>query len=312
MEQLMKTLIKPLLLIPVLLFAACAAPTESSDNGKLKVVATIGQIANAAEIIGGDLIEVNGLMGPGVDPHLYVATEGDVGLLQEADIIFYNGLHLEAQMAEILEQLGERKTVVALGETTPEDQRIGDTSAGGIYDPHIWFDVQLWTYTVEAIRDTYMETDPDNAAIYESNAAAYIAELKTLHVYVTEQANRIPESQRVIVTAHDAFTYFGRAYGFEVRGLQGISTESEAGTGDVQELADFIVERQIKALFIESSVPVRNVEAMQAAVAAQGWDVVIGGELFSDAMGDEDSPEGNYIGMVTHNIDTIVNALIGE
>ena len=296
----------------ILLTACSPGAGQSEDDGRLQVVATIGQIADAAEIIGGEHVNVNGLMGPGVDPHLYVATESDVGLLQEADVIFYNGLHLEAQMAEIMEQLGERKTVVELGEATPVERRIGDTSAGGIYDPHIWFDLPLWKYTVEAVRDTLIESDPNNQAAYEANAAAYLVELDELHAYIIEQAARIPEGQRVIVTAHDAFAYFGRAYGFEVRGLQGISTESEAGTGDVQDLSRFIVDRQIRAIFIESSVPVRNVEALQAAAAALDWQVDIGGELFSDAMGDAGTAEGTYLGMVRHNIDTIVSALLGE
>ncbi|HUF37029.1 MAG TPA: zinc ABC transporter substrate-binding protein [Anaerolineales bacterium] len=300
-------------LLCILTFSACTPGTSSPDgDGRIRVVATIGQIADAAQIVGGEHAAVNGLMGSGVDPHLYLATEGDVGLLQEADIIFYNGLHLEAQMANILGQLGAQKTVVPVGEAVPPDRLIGDTSAGGIYDPHIWFDVPLWMVAVEAIRDAYIAHDPENRADYEANAAAYLEQLAALHVYVSEQAARVPEPQRALVTAHDAFTYFGRAYGFDVRGLQGISTASEAGTGDVQDLAAFIVERQIRAIFIESSVPVRNVEALQAAAAAVGWQVEIGGELFSDAMGDPGTPEGTYIGMVEHNIDTIVNALLGE
>jgi len=241
-----------------------------------------------------------------------VASEGDVGLLQEADIIFYNGLFLEAQMEDVLEQLGERKTVVPVAGAIPQDQRLASVDYANENDPHVWFDVRLWMYTVQAVRDTLSTFDPDNAAAYEANAEAYLAELEALDAYVREQANRLSPEQRILITAHDAFSYFGQAYGFEVRGLQGISTESEAGTGDVQTLADYIVEKQIRAIFIESSVPVRNVEALQAAVAAKGWDVQIGGELFSDAMGDPDTPEGTYIGMVRHNIDTIVGALAGD
>lgn len=314
-QQYLSRLIVPLLLLALLPLTACGGATASADGpdaGKLQVVATIGQIANVAEIVGGEHAQVTGLMGPGIDPHLYVASESDVDLLRTADIIFYNGLHLEAQMAEVLEQLGSRKTVTAVA---------GDIDPAGLlpwegyanqFDPHIWFDVELWMQTVESVRDTYIEFDPDNAADYEVNATAYLAELEDLHAYVLEQANRVPEPQRVLVTAHDAFHYFGRAYGFEVRGLQGISTATEAGTADVRELADFIVERQIPAIFIESSVPVRNVEALQAAAEARGFTVSIGGELFSDAMGDAGTPEGTYVGMVRHNIDTIVGSLLGE
>ncbi len=303
-----------LLLLALLSLAACGTSPASAqdDAGKIRVVTTIGQIADAAQIVGGEHVEVTGLMGPGIDPHLYVATESDVDLLRRADIIFYNGLFLEAQMTDVMEQLGRSKTVTAVAENVDPALLLPWASYDDQYDPHIWFDVQLWMKAVEAVRDTYTEFDPDHAADYEANAAAYLAELEELDAYVREQANRVPEAQRVLITAHDAFHYFGRAYNFEVRGLQGISTATEAGTADVRELTDFIVERQIPAIFIESSVPVRNVEALQAAAQARGFTVSIGGQLFSDAMGDAGTPEGTYIGMVRHNIDTIVGALLGE
>ncbi|HXF64327.1 MAG TPA: zinc ABC transporter substrate-binding protein [Caldilineaceae bacterium] len=309
-----RILILLLWLLLGLSLAACGSPRAAAtdDGGPLQVVATIGQIADIAQIVGGDHVAVTGLMGAGVDPHLYVATEGDVSLLQNADIIFYNGLFLEAQMAEILEQLGERKTVTAVAETIDPSLLLPWAAYADQYDPHVWFDVTLWMKAVEAVRDTYIEVDPDHADDYRANTDAYLKELEALHAYVQEQANRLPAEQRVLITAHDAFHYFGRAYGFEVRGLQGISTATEASTADVRDLASFIVERQIRAIFVESSVPVRNVEALQAAVAAQGFEVAIGGQLFSDAMGDPGTPEGTYIGMVRHNIDTIVGALLGE
>jgi manganese/zinc/iron transport system substrate-binding protein len=297
-----------------LVLAGCnrsGAPAGDGE-GPLQVVATIGQITDIAQIVGGEHVQVNGLMGAGVDPHLYVATESDVDLLQNADVIFYNGLFLEAQMAEIMEQLGERKTVTAVAENIDPAQLLPWAAYADEYDPHVWFDVTLWMKAVEAVRDTYIEIDPEHADAYRANADAYLQELEGLHAYVQEQAARVPEAQRVLVTAHDAFHYFGRAYGFEVRGLQGISTATEAGTADVRDLADFIVQRQIPAIFVESSVPVRNVEALQAAVRSQGFEVAIGGQLFSDAMGDPDTPEGNYVGMVRHNIDTIAGALLGE
>jgi manganese/zinc/iron transport system substrate-binding protein len=201
---------------------------------------------------------------------------------------------------------------VAVTDAVPRSELLSPPDYEGSYDPHVWFNVPYWMQVVETVRDALIELDPGSESLYTDNADNYLAELEELHAYVQEQTQRIPESQRVIITAHDAFNYFGVAYGFQVRGLQGISTESEASTADVQDLADFIVERQVKAIFVESSVPVRNVEAVQAAVNAQGFSIEIGGELFSDAMGDPGTAEGTYTGMVRHNVDTIVEALLGE
>jgi manganese/zinc/iron transport system substrate-binding protein len=286
--------------------------TESGAGGKLQVVATTGQIGDIARNVGGELVEVTALMGPGIDPHLYVASEGDVDRLVKADAIFYNGLFLEAQMADVLRQIGERKPAIPVAEHIDPAQLLPWANYADEYDPHVWFDVSLWMKAVEAVRDGLVETDPENAATYQSNADAYLAQLAELDAYVKEQAARLPADQRVLVTAHDAFHYFGRAYGFEVRGLQGISTASEASTADVRDLADFIAEREIPAIFVETSVPVRNVEALQAAVRDRGGEVVIGGQLYSDAMGSPDGDAGTYIGMVRHNIDTIVAALSGS
>jgi len=279
---------------------------------QLNIVTTTGMITDIAQNIAGDHAQVDGLMGAGIDPHLYVASEGDVTLLQEADIIFHNGLFLEAQMEEIFEQLASRKTVVAVAANVDESVLLPWAAYEDAFDPHIWFDVTLWMRAAETVRDTLVDVDPDNAANYEANATAYLDTLTALDSYVREQAERVPAEQRILVTAHDAFHYFGRAYGFDVRGLQGISTASEAGTADVQALADFIVEKQLPAIFVESSVPVRTIEALQAAVHAKGFEVNIGGELFSDAMGNPGTPEGTYDGMVRHNIDTIVGALLEE
>jgi manganese/zinc/iron transport system substrate-binding protein len=251
-------------------------------------------------------------MGPGVDPHLYVASEGDVDRLVQADVIFYNGLFLEAQMADVLRQIGERKPAIAVAEAIEPAQLLPWANYADEFDPHVWFDVSLWMQTVGAVERALAEVDPDHAATYTANAEAYRAELTALDTYVKEQAATVSPEQRVLVTAHDAFHYFGRAYGFEVRGLQGISTASEASTADVRGLADFIAERGIPAIFIETSVPVRNVEALQAAVRDRGSEVVIGGQLYSDALGSPDGDAGTYVGMVRHNIDTIVAALKKE
>ncbi|MEM7539178.1 MAG: zinc ABC transporter substrate-binding protein [Chloroflexota bacterium] len=297
---------------------ACAATTSQDDGDiserKVRVVTTIGMIGDVAKNIGGDRVEVVSLMGPGVDPHLYKASEGDVGRLQEADIIFYCGLHLEAGMADVLERMaeGEIAVTVAVCEQLEENLLISSEDFGGSHDPHIWFDVNLWKIAARATLGSLNDLDPNHVEAYQANADSYMAMLDELETYVRTEIERVAPEQRVLVTAHDAFGYFGKAYGFEVLGLQGISTESEASTNDVQELADFIAEQQISAIFIESSVPRRTIEAVQAAVQARGFDVQIGGELFSDAMGDPDTVEGTYEGMVRHNVDTIVGALLGE
>ncbi|MCB0036784.1 MAG: zinc ABC transporter substrate-binding protein [Anaerolineales bacterium] len=311
----MKTTLKVTILLLVGLLAAACGGSESpneADNGKLNIVATIGQVTNIAQEVGGDHVEVIGLMGPGTDPHLYVASASDVDKLQNADIIFYNGLFLEAQMEEVLEQIGENKPAIPVSRDIDRDILLPSAQYEDEYDPHIWFDVTLWSEAVKTVRDVLAEQDPAHAADYNANAEAYLAELEELHQYVQDRAAELPAEQRVLVTAHDAFNYFGRAYGFEVLGLQGISTASEASTADVQDLADYIAANQIRAIFVESSVPVRNIEAVQAAVANRDWNVEIGGELFSDAMGDSGTAEGTYIGMVEHNIDTIVGALLGD
>jgi manganese/zinc/iron transport system substrate-binding protein len=312
----MKKLTLSVLLI-IFLLSACAEGNRASDvpitDRRINVVATTGMIADIAKNIGGDRVQVTGLMGPGVDPHLYKASEGDVRSLQEADVIFYNGLHLEAQMGEVLERMNEfGVTTVAVTDKIDRSLLQSPPEFAGNYDPHVWFDVTLWMQAAEQVKETIIEVDPSSRSEYEANAEAYLSDLEDLHQYVVDQASIIPAEQRILVTAHDAFNYFGRAYGFEVRGLQGISTEAQAGTADVQALAGFIVEKQIPAVFVESSVPQRNVEAVQAAVQARGFDVKIGGSLFSDAMGTEGTPQGTYVGMVRHNIDTIVEALAGE
>src|SRR5690606_26581974 len=265
-------------LLLVALLAGCSVePDVALAERSVRVVATTGMIADAAARVGGERATVTALMGPGIDPHLYQASEGDVSRLRNADITFYNGLHLEAQMARVFEHMNESDldlvAVAVAGDIDPA-LLLTPPEFSGAYDPHVWFDVSLWMQVVEKIRDTYIQVDPGSAAIYEANAAAYLDELAALHAYVLEQAARVPAEQRVLVTAHDAFNYFGRAYGFEVRGLQGISTASEASTADVQQLATFIAGRRIPAIFVETSVPQRNVEAVRAAVQAQGFDTV--------------------------------------
>jgi manganese/zinc/iron transport system substrate-binding protein len=304
-----------LLVVALLLTAGCGPVREPSarllDGDTIQVVTTIGMITDAVEKVGGSRVQVEGLMGPGIDPHLYKASEGDLRRLERADVVFYGGLHLEAKMADVLERIGERRATQAVTDAIPRVALLRPAQFQGQYDPHVWFDVTLWMKAVEQIRDRLAELDPGSAGLYRRNAAAYLAELRELDDYVHEQALRVPEGRRVIITAHDAFNYFGEAYGFEVRGLQGISTAAEAGAGDVQGLARFIADNRIPAIFVESSVSPRTIEAVREAVRSRGFDVQIGGSLFSDAMGDPGTPEGTYLGMVRHNVDTIVAGLRG-
>lgn len=322
----MRSIWLSLTLVLLLVLAACStgqpaadeavdtnAPANAADAVPLTVLATTQQIADAVENVAGDTVELTTLMGPGIDPHTYVATESDIRTFENADIIFYNGHHLEAQLERIFDQMATRDTtiVVAVAEQLEETSLLSwEPEAGLPNDPHVWNDVRLWTDVVSTISETLAETNPANADTYQANAEAYAAELEELHEYILDQVENIPQERRVLVTAHDAFGYFGRAYGLAVEAVQGLSTETEASTADVQALADIVAERGVPAIFIETTISPRTIEAVQAAVRAEtGNEVTIGGELFSDAMGDPGSEEGTYIGMMRHNIDTIVNAL---
>ncbi|WP_309122713.1 metal ABC transporter solute-binding protein, Zn/Mn family [Paenibacillus sp.] len=293
--------------------AGCgAAPTNAVDGeGPVRVTTTIGQITDIVTNIGGERVEVAGIMPSGVDPHLYKASQGDIAKFEDADIIFYNGLHLEGKMTEVFEEMAEQKPTIAVGESIDPSSLIEVADADGtkVYDPHIWFDVKLWMQAVETVKNELAKLDPNNAGTYEVNAKAYLAELEALDAYARERIATIPEGQRVLVTAHDAFGYFGKAYDIEVRGLQGISTASEAGSKDVTDLRDFLVERKIKAVFVETSVSNRSITAVIEGARKLGHDLKEGGTLYSDAMGEEGTQEGTYVGMVRHNVDTIVTAL---
>ncbi len=300
--------------IPILLslLAACGgdpASKPASRQGPIHVVVTTGMIADAAQRIAGDLAQVDALMGPGVDPHLYKASESDVRKLSEADLILYNGLHLEGKMGDILVKLARSRPVVAVSEAIPQEELREPPEFAGQYDPHIWFDVGLWSRTLDPIATALAELASDHAETFRANAARYRDELGQLDAWVEQRIAEIPESQRVLVTAHDAFGYFGRRYGMRVIGLQGISTLSEAGLKDVERVVSEVVANKIKAVFIESSVPRRSLEAVQAACRARGHEVAIGGQLFSDAMGAPGTEEGTYPGMVRANVNTIVEAL---
>jgi manganese/zinc/iron transport system substrate-binding protein len=294
------------------LAAACGGTGSEPAAGPLKAVATTTIVGDLVAAIGGEDIELEVLMGTGVDPHLYKPSAGDVRRMSTAQAVFLNGLHLEGKMGEVLEQMHRQGVAtVAVAECIPEGELLAPEEYAGQYDPHVWFDVALWARAAECTRDGLMEIDPDNAASYEARAEAYLAELGALDGWVRARTQELAPEERVLVTAHDAFSYFGHAYEFEVRGLLGISTAAEAGTADVQRLADFIAEKRIPAIFVESSVPPRYLEALQQAVAARGFEVAIGGSLYSDALGDPVGPAGTYVGAVRANVDSIVSALAG-
>ncbi len=298
------------LIVTAFALTACGGGTETPDNGKINVVATTGQIGDALANIGGDAINLTSLLGPGIDPHLYVPTESNLGTFANADLIVYNGLHLEAQMLRALEQMEQRGIVVVeIGAAIPEDQLITDTSAGGTHDPHIWNSAPRWSMGLRAVTEALQQVDPDNAEVYQQNSERYLEEIAATDAYIRAELEKVPADIRIMITAHDAFAYYADEYGVEVAGLQGISTESEASTADVQALAAFIADNKLPAIFVESSVPVRTIESVKEASRALGHEVEIGGELFSDALAEEGHPAATYIGMMRYNIDTFVAAM---
>ncbi|AZK46244.1 metal ABC transporter solute-binding protein, Zn/Mn family [Paenibacillus lentus] len=303
--------------LALIIVAACSKvdgevlhATRGEKQEVIQVVTTTGMIADLVQEIGGIEVNTVALMRPGVDPHLFKASQGDIQKLDEADLIFYGGLHLEGKMTEILEKLGRHKHSVPVSKDIDQASlRSGADINGTQFDPHIWFDVKHWISAAGTVRDTLIAFDPKHADLYKQNAEAYIGQLNALDAEVKEKLNEIPESDRVLVTAHDAFGYFGDAYGMKVMGLQGISTAAEYGSKDVSKLRDFLVENKIKAVFVESSVPPKAMEAVIAGAKEKGHTVNIGGELYSDSMGDPGSGADTYITMVRHNVNTIVEAL---
>lgn len=286
--------------------------SSSAADSRLKVVATTGMVADIVREVGAERVEVKGLMGPGVDPHLYRQTRSDITALSRADAIFWNGLYLEAQLEDFLHRLAERRPVYAVAENVPKRLRLSDEEYENQSDPHVWMDPGRWRYAVEAVREALTELSPEHKEGFDERADAYLAELDELDEYAQEVLNSVPEDKRILVTAHDAFGYFGDAYGFEVLGIQGFSTESEAGLSRIESLVDLLVEREIGAIFVESSVSDRNVRALIEGTAARGHLVHIGGELYSDAMGPAGEYEGTWLGMIDHNVSVIARALGGE
>ncbi|MFC4401920.1 metal ABC transporter solute-binding protein, Zn/Mn family [Gracilibacillus xinjiangensis] len=305
-------------LLSVFLLTACSdsdavsntnGDTSNETDSPVLVVTTIAQIADVVENVGGDHVEVESLMGPGIDPHLYNAVQGDIEKLDNAEIIFYNGLHLEGQMYQVFEQMEKEKPAIAVAESIEESKLLSDPENPNIFDPHVWFDVTLWQDVVTTVRDELIELDSENKKSYEKNAEVYLNELQATEEYILDSIEQIPEESRVLVTAHDAFHYFGEKYGFEVVGLQGLSTESDYSTSDINNIVQLLMDRNIKGVFVESSISDRSIQAVIEGAKEKGQMVEIGGELFSDAMGEEGTEEGTYIGMLRHNINTIVETL---
>ncbi|MEX2121722.1 MAG: zinc ABC transporter substrate-binding protein [Pirellulales bacterium] len=318
----MKKLVPCVAAVALLALAGCSPVADGSNPAgstkaerrafsgayPIKVVATTGMVADLVRHVGGEHVDVVQLMGEGVDPHLYQATTEDISQLNRADMIFYSGLHLEGKMGDLFVRLARKKPTTYAVTEGIDEQRLLEVS-GGLYDPHVWFDVALWSETLGVVEQALAEFDSKHAAEYKKNTEAYRAELLALDAEVKTELARIPDNRRVLVTAHDAFHYFGRAYTIEVKAIQGISTDAEASVKQINELVGEIVDRGIKAVFVETSVSERNIRALVEGCQAQGHRVTIGGELYSDAMGKPGTPEGTYVGMVRKNVATIAKAL---
>lgn len=283
-----------------------------APEGEPKVVTTIGMLGDIIKTVGGDCVEVEVMMGPGIDPHLYKASASDVKLLQNADIIFYSGLHLEGQLGEVFESLQDKRPVIATAERAVSNEDVIKTNDSYGVDPHVWMDAGLWAHTVDVVAEELSTLNPDCTEAITSRAEAYKPQLEALDDWTLKSVATIPEEQRILVTAHDAFTYYSRAYGIDVAGIQGISTEAEAAIADIRDTVDVIVERNVPAIFVESTINPRAIEAVKQAAQDRGHSVEVGGQLFSDAMGENGTADGTYIGMIYSNTKTITEALGGE
>jgi len=291
---------------------AFGLPGRAQAADRLSVVTTTGMLGDVVTRVGGAAVDVQSLLGPGLDPHAFRATRSDIVAMARADMVVWHGLGLEAQLVPFMEDLAAKKPVIALGEAVPQDRLIPHDEYADAFDPHIWMDPGLWALAAAAAHDILAEARPEAAAEIAANAETYLQDATRVGAYAREVLSTVPEDARVLVTAHDAFGYFGRAFGFEVLGIQGISTESEAGLNRIRDLVDVLVDRRIGAVFVESSVSDRNMRALIEGAAARGHDVAVGGELFSDAMGPQGSYEGSWLGMIDHNVTTIAAALGGR
>jgi manganese/zinc/iron transport system substrate-binding protein len=306
------SMVRGLIVVAVAALTLLAGTGGGQAQERVSVVATTGMIADAAREVGGDLVDVEALMGPGVDPHAYRQTRTDIVAMNRADLVLWHGLYLEAQLEEFLLRLGEDRPVVAVADSLPRNLLIAHDDYENKVDPHVWMNPNLWSRVVLHVRDALTERHPAGAATFAANAEAHLSDVQALARYAANVLSSVPAENRVLLTSHDAFNYFGSAYGFEVIGIQGISTESEAGLQRIAELVDLLVERDIRAVFVETSVSDRNIRALVEGAAARGHAVEIGGELYSDAMGPPGTYEGTYLGMIDHNATTIARALGGD
>ena len=308
--QRLAPLIRIVAIACLLLGILAACNPNASKDPRLQVVATTTQVEDLVTNVAGDLVRVHALMGPGTDPHLFIASEGDLVRLEQADLILYNGLHLEARLAQVLAGIdGPGRRSVAVTADIDPARLIGTGQFEGGYDPHVWFDLGLWNQALATVAAALVDADPGNSHAYRTNAANYRTQLAELADWSGEMLSAVPPQRRTLVTSHDAFGYFGRAWGFEVRGLQGISTATEAGAADVQRLANFLSEESIPAIFVESSVPGHSMQAVLEAAQARGHPVQIGGVLFSDALGPPATAAATFEGMYRANVATITEAL---
>ncbi len=315
MQTYCRTVVTLLLPLVLLLITACATEspqqsTEATTNGKFNAVATTGMLGDLLQNVLGDKATVRVLMAPGVDPHTYIPTRQDTLDLRDASLIFYNGFHLEGRMGEVLELLGKDKMTIEAAQLIPAERAI-TTNNGAVEDPHIWTDVDLFREVALALGERMATLQPEHADYFRGNAADYASQLQQLHAYGLQVMDTLPQERRILVTAHDAFAYFGRAYNLRVLAVQGISTEAEAGLRDINALVDELVEQQVPAIFFESSVSPKTIQALLEGTKARGMDIHIGGELFSDAMGAKGTYEGTYIGMMDHNLTLVARALGG-
>ena len=295
-------------LLIIIVLASCQTYSEKKKD-KIYVVTTTGMLYDAVINIGKDKIYADAIMGPGVDPHLYKASIGDLKKIRASDIVVYNGLFLEGKMSKILKKLGKEKAVLAAGDSIPKENLINSTVYKNSYDPHIWFDINNWKYAVKAINHILQKKDTVNASFYSKNTENYLNKLTELHLYIHNRIKEIPKSKRILVTSHDAFSYFGKAYNIRVEGLQGVSTVSDIGLKDIANMIDLIIENEIKSVFTETSVSKKSINALIVGCREKGYNLKLGGKLYSDAMGNFGTQEGTYIGMFTKNIDIITEAL---
>lgn len=306
-KQLLITSLITITILSIGLFIFCPS-VRKNDDYRLCIVCTTTMVADAVRSLCDEDVQVISLMGPGVDPHLYRPKEGDVHRLLAADVVVYQGIHLEGKMNHALESMRAYTNVIQATKSIDRSLLLA-SEFDDLYDPHIWHEVTLWQEVVRYLADQLSLLDPVYREVYQKNKNSYFNELTLLDYELREQINTIDEQDRILVTAHDAFAYYGRAYGIEVLGLQGLSTESDIGIKDVQNMANYIVNSRIQAIFLETSIAPKSMHALEQAVTHKGWYVIVGPALYSDALGAPDDVSGTYVGMMRYNTHAIVRTI---